>query len=308
MKPEPPALAGTSSFVAYGDMPYRVKMADGRTDEQVLTDDIAPKIRQRDDIAFVIHLGDLGRPEFACSDDWLEYTKAFWRNELRKPVFYTPGDNEWLDCDRETLAVRSKPAARLDAIRHIFFSEPKKLASGWRYEEQLGLPENETWWLGGIRFVSQNIVDEGNDQPVGARQLLNQLWLDHAFDLAETSDTVAVVVATQTDVFGESDPAKPVLPGCTPAYKDFCTHLQDLASALNKPVLLIYGDTNAYCLDQPFATRKATNLWRLNAPGDYQVIDAAVIAFDPSSAAQPFKVTSLLSGKPAPGVCDFSRH
>jgi hypothetical protein len=75
-----------------------------------------------------------------------------------------------------------------------------------------------------------------------------------------------------------------------------------------KPVLLIHGDTNAYCLDQPFSTRQAPKLWRLNAPGDYQVIDAAVIAFDPASADRPFKVTGLLSGQPAPGVCDFSRQ
>ncbi|MFM6137715.1 MAG: hypothetical protein ACKO3K_03060 [Cuspidothrix sp.] len=33
------------TFAADGDIPYFVKLADGRTDEQVFIEDIAPKIR-----------------------------------------------------------------------------------------------------------------------------------------------------------------------------------------------------------------------------------------------------------------------
>jgi len=97
-------------------------------------------------IPFVIHLGDLGRPDVACTDSWLEKTRLFWENELIKPVFYTPGDNDWTDCDREKLVVRSKELERLDAVRRILFSQPKPLGSVWQYEEQASLPENQTWW------------------------------------------------------------------------------------------------------------------------------------------------------------------
>jgi hypothetical protein len=304
-------------------MPYRVKLADGRTDEQLLNEDIAPQIRQRDDIPFVIHLGDLGRPNFACTDAWLEQTKAFWQHELHKPVFYTPGDNEWLDCDRETLNLPSKPSDRLDAIRRIFFSTPQSLDRNWRYEQQTQLPENQTWWYGGIRFVTQHIVtkdDESTSAPVEDnshptpltenRAQLNQVWLDHAFDMAQNPDTTAVVIATQTDVFGAEDGINDAMSRClhNPAYQNFCSHLQELAATLNKPVLLIHGDTNGYCLDQPLSITKTPKFWRLNAPGDYQVIDAALIAFDAKNVEQPFKVTGLLSGKAAPVVCDYSRH
>ncbi|MFM6023396.1 MAG: hypothetical protein ACKPER_10790 [Dolichospermum sp.] len=89
------------TFAAYGDIPYFAKLADGRTDEQVLIQDIAPKFRQREDIPFVIHLGDLGRPQDTCYDTWLEKNKTFWKNDIVKPVFFTPGDNDWTDCDRE---------------------------------------------------------------------------------------------------------------------------------------------------------------------------------------------------------------
>jgi len=50
-------------FATYGDMPYGVTMPDGRSDAQVLAHDIAPEIRRREDVPFVIHLGDLGRPQ-----------------------------------------------------------------------------------------------------------------------------------------------------------------------------------------------------------------------------------------------------
>ena len=130
------------TFAAYGDIPYMVKLPDGRTDEDVLIQDLAPKMRQNDQIQFVIHLGDLGRPQETCSDAWLEKTKTFWKNEIVKPVFYTPGDNDWTDCDREKLANPQSELERLDALRKILFSEPKTLNPDWRYEAEEGFPKS----------------------------------------------------------------------------------------------------------------------------------------------------------------------
>jgi hypothetical protein len=42
----------------------------------------------------------------------------------------------------------------------------------------------------------------------------------------------------------------------------------------------IHGDTNAYCLDQPFDHSK--NLWRLHAPGDFKYVDVVVIKVFPT--------------------------
>ena len=309
-------------FAAYGDMPYMVKLPDGRTDEEVLLQDIAPKIRNNANIPFVIHVGDLGKPQYACSDAWLEKTKSFWQQELRKPVFYTPGDNDWTDCDRKKLQEPKSELARLDAIRRIFFKQPMTLAADWRYEQQRSLPENQTWQYRGIRFVTQHIVNSDNgrreillDDPQHALQLVeqrdreNKIWLDHAFDLARNPETRAVVVAMQVDPFGPPDGDRDAMARCIGklAYGSFCQHLESLASSLDKPVLLVHGDTNAYCLDQPFDRVKVPKLWRLNTPGDFKVIDAALIAFDPANNIHPFGVTGVLSGNPAPQTCDYSR-
>ncbi len=352
------ALSPVITFAAYGDMPYGVTLPDGRTDGQVLTEDIAPAIRQRDDIPFVIHVGDLGRPNEACSDDWLRNTQAFWQTELIKPVFYTPGDNDWTDCDRQALPTPQPETERLQALRSLFFSAPQTVspewqlqeiqrilanpapqpieqieaiqeilaitpatfAREWRYETQASLPENAIWWRNGVLFVTQHIVGTNNgrteillDDPVQAIQLVderdaqNQIWLRRAFELAKASDTLAIVVTAQVDPFGPAIAQETTLSRClgNPAYASFCSQLQTLASDLPKPVLFLHGDTNAYCLDQPFGG--PSNLWRLNAPGDYSYIDAAVIAVYPTNPSKPFAVTGLLSGQPAPEVCNYAQ-
>jgi hypothetical protein len=46
----------------------------------------------------------------------LEKSQTFWKNEIVKPVFYTPGDNDWTDCDRENLKVRQSELERLNAM------------------------------------------------------------------------------------------------------------------------------------------------------------------------------------------------
>lgn len=348
------------TFAAYGDIPYLINLPNGRTDYQVLTEDIAPALRRRDDIPFVIHLGDLSRPETACSDDWLRQTQTFWQEELVKPVFYTPGDNDWTDCDRESLTVRQSEIERLQQLRNIFFSSPKtvtpawqleevqrilardpefsypenslaairrvlamgprQFAQEWRYESQPELPENAIWWRDGVLFVTVHMVSTDNgrteilsDDPkraialVDERDRQNQQWLNRAFELAQKQDTKAVVVATQLDPFGSAIEQETPLSRClsNPAYAGFCRQVQTLSGALGKPVLLLHGDTNAYCLDQPFDNSE--NLWRLNAPGDFQYVDAAVIKVFPADLNQPFQVTGLLSGEAAPTICDYSR-
>lgn len=366
LKPEIPADSATLApvpaltFAAYGDIPYLIKLPNGRMDDQVLHEEIAPAIRRRDDIPFVIHLGDLSRPETACFDAWLRHSKAFWRNEIVKPVFFTPGDNDWADCDRKPLAVRQSEIARLQSLRSILFDSPMTITPGWqlmevkrilsrdpdirkpdqavaeirgvlalkprqfakvwRYEKQRHLPENAIWWRDGVQFVSVHMTSTDNgrseillDDPrkatalVDRRDKYNQLWLNRAFALAQKPDTKALVIATQLDPFGPARNQETPLSRClnNPAYAGFCRQVKALSETLAKPVLLLHGDTNAYCLDQPFET--ASNLWRLNAPGDFKHLDASLIEVFPDNSSKPFQAVGLLSGAPAPSVCDYSQ-
>jgi hypothetical protein len=347
-----------TTFAAYGDIPYIIKLPNGRTDEEVLNEEIAPTLRRRDDISFIIHLGDLSRPEYACTDEWLRQTSTFWKQKLVKPVFYTPGDNDWADCDRKNLAVRQSEYERLQHLRDILFGSPKtvsptwqleetqrilnrdpqlahpeksleairkvlamdpaQFAKEWRYESQPQQPENAIWWRDGVLFVTVHKIstDDGRseiflDDPskaialVEERDRRNQQWLNRAFNLAKGEEIKALVVATQLDPFGPAPKSRTALAQClsNPAYAGFCRQIQGLSRSLAKPVLLLHGDTNGYCLDKPFGN--SLNLWRLNAPGDFKYVDAAVIKVFPADPTQPFHVTGLLSGVTPPAVCDY---
>ena len=119
-----------------------------------------------------------------------------------------------------------------------------------------------------------------------------------------------MVIVTHADPFGPPESNVDAFTRCTnrPAYAAFCEQIFHLSATLSKPVLLIHGDTNAYCLDQPFPTHQAPRLWRLNTPGDFAVIDAAVVSIDPARSPSPFAVTGLLSGQAAPQECDYRRR
>ncbi|MGK7884877.1 MAG: hypothetical protein AB4057_09660 [Crocosphaera sp.] len=315
-------LSDKTTFIVYGDLPYMITLADGRTDEEVLFEEIIPAINEHEEVPFVIHVGDLSRPEYTCSDELLQSFKDVWDNDIDKPIFYTPGDNDWTDCDREKLSNPQSELARLVSVRKIFFSEPKTLDREWQYEQNSDLPENTLWIYDGVLFVTEHMIGTNNgrdeilqDDPatilaeVDKRDQANREWLDHAFNLAQNNNVEAVVLASHLDPFGPEDGENDAFTRCTnkPAYAGFCQQIQTFAHKLQKPILYVHGDTNAYCYDKPFNAELAPNIWRLNAPGDIKYIDASLISYDRSNQDLPFEVTGLLSGEVPPEICDYSR-
>ena len=74
----------------------------------------------KQDLAFTAHDGDLKAGSGECTD--AVYTQALsYLNSLRAPAAFTPGDNDWTDCDR-TAGYSS--LAQLDKERKLFFSTP----------------------------------------------------------------------------------------------------------------------------------------------------------------------------------------
>ena len=85
------------SIGLWGDLPYSAEQA------AVLPNLIADMNSQ--DLAFTAHDGDLrqgsGSPN--CADNSI-YTKAAgYFASLHAPAIFTPGDNDWTDCDRKSL-------------------------------------------------------------------------------------------------------------------------------------------------------------------------------------------------------------
>jgi hypothetical protein len=106
----------------WGDLPYSSEQA------AVIPNLIADMNSQS--LAFTAHDGDLrqgsGSPN--CADGSIYTNAGVYFGSLRAPVIFTPGDNDWTDCDRKSLGVDGRNSLQeLDNERSFFFSTPYTL-------------------------------------------------------------------------------------------------------------------------------------------------------------------------------------
>lgn len=303
-------------FVVLSDMPYNDR-------EYALLEHPGGAIAQAIQALnppVLIHLGDFKKGRLTCSDALLQdhYRQIAHLNPHK--TVYTPGDNDWTDCDRFNTSTRHDELERLGFLRQLFFHQDrlqltKDIPDLVRQE---GFIENALWKINQIAFATLHIpgtnngrkeilrsnIDNALDE-ADLRDRSNETWLDQLFTVAESAQ--AVVIAFHADIFG-FDHNKPA---CSANHRTHCDGYRSIRDAIKskaaqfkKPVLLVHGDTIAYCLHQPYAD--IPNLWRLNAPGDHKYIDASQIVFDPANKDASFTAIGLLDRKPAPAVCNYS--
>jgi hypothetical protein len=337
-------------FIVYGDLPYSmagkpVLLTDGRSDQEVFNEDIRPAIRDHK-ASFVIHAGDLGRPETSCSDEDLIRHLGYWQG-FGKPVFYTIGDNDWVDCVRKAVPGGPKPPLeRLARVRSLLFSDAalasyQTVPAGWTVRRDLGgVRENIAWTTTNpaVAFLNLHVISSCNGrdtlgkQPckmipepgmdaetialtldAADRDRRNLVALRDAYVDAEAQHRAVLVLTIQADMFGKPDDdaqhPDDIWDRCKsqPEFKPYCDMLPGLAAAFSGNTLLIHGDTSAYCLEElPIPGRK---FWRLNAPGDFGEIDADVVTIGTDADGKPsLTVAGLLSGKPPPAKCDREQY
>ena len=132
----PTGAAADVRFIVFGDAPYGVKQSD------LLDRDVAPAIKN-DKPSFVIHLGDfLQTKTESCAKPLFgqRYEQAMGLHE--DWVFYTPGDNDWTDCDDSRMGKRGlNPVSEVDQLkilRGLIKGKRMKpmLVKEWVYETQ----------------------------------------------------------------------------------------------------------------------------------------------------------------------------
>ena len=291
-------------FLVFGDAPYTGKQIE------ILKETVAPAI-QNADYSFLIHVGDFKSGGELCTDALIKerYDQLMAFHPGR--VFYTPGDNEWTDCDRPFLKQRFSEVERLNHLRSLIRSRPMKLPVDWQYTTQTEFPENARWTQGNVMFATVHIVSTNNGREeilkdeieptldlVDARDKANRAWLRAAFDAARKSDSGAVVIATQADVtkIAGSAPCSDIVRVQCDAFAAFRDLLLRLAAGFKKPVLLVHGDTNPFCLDKNFGSDTAPLLWRLNALGDFSEVDATAVMVQLNDQENPFAIMPLMTG------------
>jgi predicted phosphodiesterase len=246
--PLPSAFHPRISFALIGDTPYN----EG---EAVALDTMIDQMN-REDLAFVIHVGDITGGRGPCSDEWFEARKRQFERS-RHPFVIVPGDNDWVDCHRTGF----DPIERLKKFRELFESGDSSLgARKIALERQSGIyveyREHLRWIAGNVLFVGVNV--QGSNNNLGRTQAMDAehrvrmdavfAWLSDSLRLARERGLAGMLIFAQADPDFERKSRRK-----QDGFAGFRDALRDLALEFGKPVLFVNGDTHFYRLDKPLA-------------------------------------------------------
>jgi hypothetical protein len=271
------------TVAVFGDWPYNQNLL---TNAPLLVN----SINADSDVSLIIHVGDIHSGSMACTSAGIlppiPTSNPGWNQpvyyqfqQFNAPFVYTPGDNEWTDCQKTKELKSGDPLKELASVRALFFARPGKtlglhereVSSQAKYFDpafpaDAQYVENVMWADGKVVFVTVNMPGSNNDTlpwtngfenpPAQAQEVANRTaadirWLQAAFKQATDMHAKAVVVALQADMW---DPAA-VAPGGDglSAYTPFVQQLANLSMQFRRPVLLLNGDSHLFGVDHPLA-------------------------------------------------------
>lgn len=268
----------------WGDLPYSAAQAAVGV-PNLIADMNAQKL------AFSVHDGDLKAGSNSLCDAALYQQALDFFNALEAPAMFTPGDNDWTDCDRASNGGYNS-LERLNYERQFFFDTPYSLGQHrLRQEVQDAYVENRRWTVGKVTYATLNIQGSCNNlcdtapDPIeyAARNAANIEWMKETFEHAKEHDSVAVMFISQANPGWDlSDPTRAPLrnpktlietDGQPDGFKDFLLALRDEVVAFRKPVAYVHGDSHYHRVDKPFLNaqgQRLENFTRVETFGDNQ--------------------------------------
>jgi hypothetical protein len=235
------ASAADFTFGAFGDTPYTWFE---EANFPALLDDM-----NREDLAFVVHVGDFKAARAPCSDELFRQRRE-WFDTIRHPFVFVPGDNEWTDCGGFQ-AGGYEPLERLAKLRELFSPGEESLG-----QRRIGLarqlpqyPEHARWRHGNALFVTLNVPGNANNarhmpEEFRSRSAAVARWLEQSFDLARRDRLPAVVLFMQANPW-----AAPT--GRYFGYRELLATLAKVTLGFEGEVLLVHGDTHRFRVDSP---------------------------------------------------------
>ena len=252
-------------------------------------------------LAFTVNDGDLKQGSGNC-DDAL-YTRSLnYLKALEAPATFTPGDNDWTDCDRNA-GVSS--LERLSHERKLFFNTPSTLGQRTFIQEVQSTPlclgerpdhtrfnepcvENRRWSYGRVMYATLNVqgscnnLCDTNPDPAeyAARNTADIAWLRETFAAAKAEGSVAVMLISQADPgFDRSDSTRAplrdpmtLIQTTTPdGFMEFLAAMRQEVIAFRKPVAYVHGDSHYFRVDRPLLDslgRRLENFTRVETFGD----------------------------------------
>ena len=242
-----------------------------------------PKVRM------VLHVGDIHSGSQYCTLAYNRTIFDLWR-QFKDPLVYTPGDNEWADCQKTKEGGNVKdsngdyvnyaignPVANLALIRSMFFSKPGKtlgehskkvISQAQAYDpahpKDAEYVENVMWVHSGVLFVTVNIPGGSNnddDKWYGLEKTGEQKQEASQRTAADLrwldaafekakQDGVKAIVIAEQADMWDLDSTLPAANHIA-NYKPFIDSIATHTTNFAKPVLLINGDSHSYRSDNP---------------------------------------------------------
>lgn len=294
--------SGNESYAIglWGDLPYSDVQAQTGVPNLIADMNVQK-------LAFTVHDGDLKAGNATansvtpttCSNALFTQSLDYF-NALKAPAMFTPGDNDWVDCDRPSNGGFNS-RERLDRQRQTFFST--KFSLGQRQIAQavqkellcLGASgavpcvENRRWTVGKVTYATLNIQGSCNNlcdtapdpEEYAARNAANIAWIKETFKVAQARNSVAVMLIAQANPGWDlSDPTRAPLrdpktlaqtDGQPDGFQEFLLALRTEVIAFRKPVVCVHGDSHYHRIDKPFLDaqgRRLENFTRVETFGN----------------------------------------
>src|SRR5215468_6344342 len=269
----------TYSIGVWGDLPYSDVQATVGVPNMIAD-------MNQQDLAFTAHDGDLkagnGTPgsitPTICSDAlYLQGLQYF--NSLKAPAIFTPGDNDWTDCDRPSNGAFNS-LERLDHERQVFFSTPFTLGKHRLRQEVQSTPlclgvngptpcvENRRWTFKGVVYATLNVQGSCNNlcdvapdaNEYAARNAADIAWLHETFAEAIAQNAAAVMLISQADPGWDltdgtraptRDPKTLAETDTQPdGFQEFLLALRTEVINFKRPVAYVNGDSHYFRIDK----------------------------------------------------------
>ena len=267
----------------WGDLPYSAAQEAALP---ALIDDMNAA-----QLEFTVDDGDLKAGSNSPCDDALYARALGWFDSLEGAAMFTPGDNDWTDCDRPSNGGYNS-LERLNHERALFFSTNRSLGTHPIVQQvQPGYPENRRWTVKGVTYATLNVQGSCNNlcdtapDPTewAARNAANIAWLDQTFQQATRDGSAAVMLISQADPGWDlSDGTRAPLrdprtlaetDGQADGFQSVLVSLRNDVRAFRKPVAYVNGDSHYFRIDKPLVDeqgRRLENFTRVETFGDHQ--------------------------------------
>jgi hypothetical protein len=275
------------TMAVFGDAPYGTTPTDHA--EFDATPAFIDSINRDGAVREVMHVGDIHSGKQYCTSAYDQSIFDLW-TRFADPLVYTPGDNEWTDCNKAGEGgnvfvdgqpvdyANGDPIANLALVRSIFFAHPGHalglrdkavLSQSEAYDpahpSDAAYVENVMWEQSRVLFVTINLPGGSNND--------NDVWYGAATPTKAQTDEV--VQRTGADlrwldqafatakgdrkikavVIGAQadmwDPEKGA--AHQTAYEPFVSSIASHTKALGRPVLMFNGDSHVYKSGNPLS-------------------------------------------------------